>query len=101
MEVNYPDSTATLVEYRERNDARMGRLKDRLSYKHQDVSVDLTQVTPEAGGTKVHELELELDSIPLVEQARLAQEGRPNDYERQVGLFMNYVRVINRACGTA
>jgi polynucleotide 5'-triphosphatase len=101
LEVNYPDSTASLVEHRERNDMPMGRLKDRLSYKHQNVSVDLTQVTSEAGGNRLHELELELDTVLLVEQARLAHEGRPNDYERQVGVFMNYVRVINRACGSA
>jgi mRNA capping family enzyme len=101
VEVKCPETlTGTrLVEYRERGQPQ-GRIKDRLSYKHQSISVDLTQVTSESDGSKVHELELEMDTWTLVEQAKLAQSGAPNDYEEIVGLFMNDVRVLNRACGS-
>jgi len=95
LEINYPGPVESL-ESSERKDAR---IKDRVSYKHQNVSIDLTQVTSEADGSRLHELELEIDPQVLVQQAMLVNEGIPNDYERIVGVFMNYMRVINRVCG--
>jgi polynucleotide 5'-triphosphatase len=96
-EVKYPHAVTGLREHQENNSSQ-GRKKDRLSYKHQDISIDLTQVTQDQG-EKLHELELEIDTNLLAEQARLAIEGQPNDYEELVGIFLNYVKVLNRACG--
>jgi polynucleotide 5'-triphosphatase len=100
LEVQFPFSVEGLIEHREHQSKSMSRLKDRLSYKHQNISVDLTQVTSEGDGSKLHELELEIDSPMLIEQATLAQDGKDNDYEELVGIFLNYVRVLNRACGS-
>lgn len=100
LEIKYPYAADTLIEHREHQNKSMNRKKDRLSYKHQNISVDLTQVTSESDGSRLHELELEIDSPMLIEQARLVQDGKDNDYEELVGIFLNYVRVINRACGS-
>jgi mRNA capping enzyme, beta chain len=97
LELDYPHAIEGLVDTNGRGD-RTSRTKDRLSYQHQCMSIDLTQVTPENGGEKTHELELELDEKTLKEQGMLASEGAPNNYEALVGVFLNYVRAVNRAC---
>lgn len=77
---------------------KASRGKNRLSYLHQSISIDLTQVTPGNPDEKqLHELELEMDVALLVEQGQLCAQGRPNDYEPMVGVFLNYIRAINRA----
>jgi hypothetical protein len=77
---------------------KASRGKNRLSYLHQGISIDLTQVTPGNPDEKqLHELELEMDVPALVEQGQLCGQGRPNDYEPMVGVFLNYIRAINRA----
>lgn len=73
------------------------RFKDRLSYKHQFVSVDLTQVT-NADGSKSSELELECDTKLLRDQGLRNDAGLDNKYEAVVEIFTNYIRVLNRTC---
>jgi hypothetical protein len=72
------------------------RTKDRLSYEHQFISVDLTQVTTDDGGL-THELELEMDTNTIMQEGKLIKMEQPNSYEPIVGVFMNYIRVVNRA----
>ncbi len=77
---------------------KASRGKNRLSYLHQSISIDLTQVTPGNPDEKqLHELELEMDVPSLVEQGQLCGQGKPNHYEPMVGVFLNYIRAINRA----
>jgi hypothetical protein len=74
------------------------RVKDRLSYRHQGFQVDLTQVTLLSNPqSKAHELEIEIDTDRLIAEGRKVQEGRPNEYEKLVSVFLNNVKVINRA----
>jgi mRNA capping enzyme, beta chain len=98
IELQFPlDQIGNLVEHEERG-VTQTRLKDRLSYKHQGmISIDLTQVTSEASGNKVHELELELGHEILLQQGSLMHQGAPNHFEAVVGIFLNYVAVLNRA----
>jgi hypothetical protein len=97
FEVNYPGPVELLVPATKEG-VPSSRVKDRLSYLHQGISIDLTQVTSaNEGDQQLHELELELDTIPLVEQGKLCKQGRANDYEPMVGVFLNYIRAINRA----
>jgi hypothetical protein len=98
IELKYPsDQLSGLVEVQEQGHAQT-RLKDRLSYKHQDlISIDLTQVKQEATGQKIHELELEMETKDLMKQGHLMAEGQPNHFEPMVGIYLNYIRVLNRA----
>ncbi|KAL1297903.1 hypothetical protein AAFC00_006418 [Neodothiora populina] len=70
------------------------RFKDRLSYKHLAYSVDLTQVRG-AGGKKTHELEIEVDTTKLREEALRCVQGQDNAYETLVdGLLSNVLTLM-------
>ena len=71
------------------------RMKDRLSYTQSHYQIDLTQVTQ--GGTKEHELEVELATPALREQGLRAASGQPNEYLALVEGFIDNVRVLARA----
>ncbi|KAI9690459.1 MAG: mRNA-capping enzyme subunit beta [Bathelium mastoideum] len=74
------------------------RVKDRLSYLHQAYQIDLTQVTDGGGsGEKTHELEVEVSSAEVRKQMRLLQEGRENELERLIKVFLDNVKVLSRA----
>jgi len=96
LEIKYPYPTQDLIEQVGKNGDSGSRFKDRLSYKHQFVSVDLTQVTDAA--EKKQELELEIDTDLLRDEGLKADAGVPNHYEGIVGIFTNYIRVMNRTC---
>jgi hypothetical protein len=80
---------------------RTTRNKDRLSYQHQGFLVDLTQVTPfSRQGEKVeklHELEIEMDVERLQMEGERNLQNLPNEFERLVQVFLNNVKVVNRA----
>ena len=96
LELDYPHSLDGLAETNGNGDLNI-RSKDRLSYKHQCMSIDLTQVTTPGAGEKSHELEIEMDTNLIVEQGKRMQAGAPNNYEELVEIFLNYIRVVNRA----
>ncbi|KAL9078723.1 MAG: hypothetical protein Q9157_002368 [Trypethelium eluteriae] len=74
------------------------RVKDRLSYLHQAYQVDLTQVTDGGGsGGKTHELEVEISSAEVRRQMKLLQEGKENELERLIKVFLDNVKVLSRA----
>ncbi|KAL9084002.1 MAG: hypothetical protein Q9165_008278 [Trypethelium subeluteriae] len=78
------------------------RVKDRLSYLHQAYQVDLTQVTGGAGsGEKTHELEVEISSAEVRRQMKLLQEGKENELERLIKVFLDNVKVLSRAVPSA
>lgn len=80
-------------------DKKKPRSKDRVSYTHQGFQVDLTQVTIDPGPkeTKTHELEIELPTNQLREEADKIEKGIVNAYEELVRCFLNNLRVVNRA----
>jgi hypothetical protein len=81
---------------------RTQRGKDRLSYQHQGFLVDLTQVTPfGAAAQKIHELEIEMDVNRLMEEGRKNAAGMENEYEKLVHVFLNNIKVVNRAAKPA
>ncbi|KAF2741444.1 mRNA triphosphatase CET1 [Polyplosphaeria fusca] len=78
----------------------MERRKDRVSYSWMNAyQIDLTQVVQ--GGTKNHELELEVDADVLLGAADKMQRGEQqgaivNDFEAIVAGMMNNLRVLSR-----
>ncbi|KAK4237523.1 CYTH-like domain-containing protein [Achaetomium macrosporum] len=78
------------------------RNKDRLSYKHGCYQIDLTQVTQSVGGPgnprveKEHELEVEVDPAPLIDQGQRAMEGQPHQYVEVVEGLVNNIRILAR-----
>ncbi|KAF2667004.1 mRNA triphosphatase CET1 [Microthyrium microscopicum] len=105
VEIKFPHPVEGLKRVVERDGSSRSRYKDRLSYKHQFVSMDLTQVSsgaltggrPDPQAEKMHELELELDTDLIVREGQKTAQGMPNNYEGIVGIFTNYIRVLNRA----
>ena len=74
------------------------RVKDRLSYLHQAYQIDLTQVTDGgSSGEKTHELEVEISSAEVRKQMTFLQEGRDNELERLIKVFLDNVKVLARA----
>lgn len=92
VEINYPgpvDNLTAVVDQGKTVDA-MQRHKDRISYSWLGAyQVDLTQV--QQGPMKNHELELELDSNLLLENA-----GNTVKYEAMIAGMMNNLRVLSR-----
>ncbi|KAL2260105.1 hypothetical protein VTK26DRAFT_6009 [Humicola hyalothermophila] len=79
------------------------RTKDRLSYRHGCYQIDLTQVTQMVPGPnnthrteKEHELEVEVDPGPLIEQGRRAMESQPHQYIEVVEGLVNNIRILAR-----
>lgn len=73
------------------------RSKDRVSFFHQGFRVDLTQVFSSATGNKTHELEIELKTDDLKGEAEKIGRKLSNEYEELVRVFLNNMRVVNRA----
>lgn len=93
---NRPDVDPTLiVDEADPNDpdAPQARRKDRLSYQHLAYSVDLTQVIL-TNGKKSHELEIEIDSTKLREEAMRCMQGQDNAYETLVDGFLSNVLTL-------
>jgi hypothetical protein len=75
------------------------RKKDRMSYSHQIVQVDLTQViVPEQTDPKkkkAHELEVEVRDVPmLLEEAKAMEEQQENTYDLLLDVMLNSVRML-------
>jgi hypothetical protein len=60
--------------------------------------VDLTQVVQ--GSSKNHELELELTSDVLLDNADKAKRKEPSQYENLISGMMNNLRVLSRVITT-
>ncbi|KLO11455.1 mRNA triphosphatase CET1 [Schizopora paradoxa] len=92
--VEHPVGTATLT-----------RRKDRLSYSHEEFSIDLTQVTQTSGSSgsqTMHELEVEF-ARPAVLLSTGAVRGDPNvsqqerdAFDELIRAFVNNVRILVR-----
>ena len=93
LEFPFHGPSDNLVEAKERG-TKKERLKDRMTYWHQDYRIDFTQAKPSEIKTDwTHELEIELD------EQRLYHQGK-NDrmaYERYVGGLVNNLRVLARS----
>ncbi|CDZ96449.1 mRNA capping enzyme, beta subunit, structural domain [Phaffia rhodozyma] len=75
------------------------RKKDRLSYSHQAVRVDLTQVTTQNEEKRHHELEVEiLDAPQLLEEAAAHAREENNCYDQLVAHLIGTVRMLVRNC---
>ena len=71
------------------------RRKDRMSYKHCQCQIDLTQVRV-GKGPPLHELEVELSAAEVKRQGKLAMAQRDNGYEDLVKSFVDNVRILTR-----
>jgi polynucleotide 5'-triphosphatase len=97
LEVTYPGPTDHLVPAAEQGQSAesMKRQKDRMSYSWLGAyQIDLTQVIQ--GPVKNHELELELDSGVLLDQADRARRKEPNSFEQLINGMMTNLRVLSR-----
>jgi len=95
LEWRYPWPVEGLVEVRE-DGAAHDRRKDRMSYEHQAMRLDLTQVKGEAAEPS-HEMEVELLPEAVIEEGRKAARNENNNYEALIGTYLNYVRALSRA----
>lgn len=95
VEYRYPFEVDNLIEVKE--DGRsQNRRKDRMSYAHQCMHLDLTQVKTEAGEPS-HEMEVELSPERVIEEGMKSGNNEENRFEALVGTFLNYVRSLSRA----
>ena len=93
LEFPFHGPSDNLVEAKERG-AKKERLKDRMTYWHQDYRIDFTQAKPsEMKADWTHELEIELD------EQRLYHHGKHDRmaYEHYVGGLVNNLRVLARS----
>jgi len=77
------------------------RRKDRISYSHEEFSIDLTQVTSTVSDSKapevLHELELEISRPALLLSAAI-KRGDPNVSEHERSMFDELIRAfVNNA----
>jgi polynucleotide 5'-triphosphatase len=97
LEINYPgpiDKLQPVVEAGKDLES-MKRQKDRMSYSWLGAyQVDLTQV--QQGPMKNHELELELSSDVLIDNADKVRNKEPNSFEGLITGMMNNLRVLSR-----
>jgi polynucleotide 5'-triphosphatase len=97
LEINYPGSIDNLEPVVEPGKSleSMKRQKDRMSYSWLDAyQVDLTQV--QQGPLKNHELELELSSDVLIDNADKVRRKEPNSFEGLINGMMYNLRVLSR-----
>jgi polynucleotide 5'-triphosphatase len=97
LEINYPGSIDNLEPVVEAGKSleSMKRHKDRMSYSWLDAyQVDLTQV--QQGPFKNHELELELGSDVLIDNADRVRRKEPNSFEGLINGMMYNLRVLSR-----
>ncbi|KAK9376534.1 CYTH-like domain-containing protein [Lipomyces chichibuensis] len=74
------------------------RVKDRVSYIHQNSQIDLTQVT--APDRKTHELEVELGMKDTLQHISRIKSGMQDDnYEEGIRRFLDNVRILVRRGG--
>lgn len=78
------------------DDVSPDRMKDRLSYKHLAYSVDLTQVTL-PNNQKTHELEIEVDTGRLREEAMRLTQGQDSAYEMLIDGLLSNVFTLMKA----
>lgn len=97
LEINYPgpiDNLEPVVEPGKDLNS-MKRQKDRMSYSWLGAyQVDLTQV--QQGSSKNHELELELNSDVLIDNADRVRRKEPTSFEELITGMMNNLRVLSR-----
>ena len=97
LEVTYPGPVDHLVPAAEQGKSAesMKRQKDRMSYSWMGAyQIDLTQVI--LGPQKNHELELELDSGVLLDQADRVRRKEHNSFEQLINGMMTNLRVLSR-----
>ena len=94
----YPFDVDGLEEALE-NGVSQDRRKDRMSYTHQDMQLDLTQIRDpqDPDAEPKHEMEVELKPERVLEEGRKSLQGMQNHYESLIGTFLNYVRALSRA----
>ncbi|KAJ3166136.1 mRNA-capping enzyme subunit beta [Geranomyces variabilis] len=79
--------------------SRNRRFKDRLSYSHQAVRVDLTQVKQVMGKNEevTHECEVEfIRAACLLEERQKRMQNQPNLFTAYVDVFLNNLRFLSR-----
>jgi hypothetical protein len=114
LEMDWDGSVEELEQVTAGHAQQQDRNKDRLSYKHGNYQIDLTQVThssPVPGVSpplissclhraqrteKEHELEIELAPAITIDQGRKAISGAPHRYQELVEGFVDNIRILAR-----
>lgn len=76
------------------NEPQDDRMKDRLSYKHRDYQIDLTQISQPRKPQPDHEVEIEINNDSIMAALDAAKEGRPERYEKLLQGFMDNIRIL-------
>ncbi|KAK9369453.1 CYTH-like domain-containing protein [Lipomyces kononenkoae] len=94
LNIERPESVDPSPQDKLNND----RVKDRVSYIHQNSQIDLTQVT--APDKKTHELEIELGMKETLDYIAKIKSGTQDDgYEECIRRFLDNVRILVRRAG--
>lgn len=95
-EMNWNGDVESLLSYSRGRDNQPNRRKDRVSYRHLEYSIDLTQVKG-GDGTQSHELEVEVSSSKVREFGRKQRETREvGELGVLVKGFLDNVRLLAR-----
>ena len=70
------------------------RLKDRLSYKHRDYQIDLTQISHPDGNHQDHEVEIEINNDSFLAALDDARAQRSDRYEKCISGFVDNIRIL-------
>ena len=70
------------------------RKKDRISYAHQIIQVDLTKASVKETVAPTYELEIEFINVPqLMLEGRKEEMKQPNLYYEMIDVFLNTIRM--------
>ena len=70
------------------------RLKNRLSYKHHDYQIDLTQIEHTNGSHPDHEIEIEIMNESILDALEAVRDGHDERYERLLSGFLDNIRIL-------
>lgn len=95
---NRPDIDPSLIiePLKPGEDVPSNRMKDRLSYQHLAYSIDLTQVIL-PNSKKTHELEIEVDTAKLRQEAAMLVRGQDSGYEMMIEGFLSNIYTLMKA----
>ncbi|KAI8820124.1 CYTH-like domain-containing protein [Fimicolochytrium jonesii] len=101
VSLEIPADPSLLRDQMRDRDPQLRRAKDRLSYTHEAIRVDLTQVVRvDPYGreeSRTHEVEVEfLNSAHLLEEKTKRHAGQPDNFNAYVSVFMNNLRGLCR-----
>lgn len=93
LETPWDGPTSHLIEETGTQGAN-DRYKDRLSYKHRDYQIDLTQISHRNSQQHDHEVEIEINNDSLLAALDAARAQAGDRYEKCLAGFVDNIRIL-------